>query len=212
MIILSFGIQASAEEVEVLLHREFLPTAFGIKSRTIDIKDGELVAKAIENYKVQNPNAEILRIELQTCTSDYRLPQSTLTARRLNEHEQLAEERHSMIRDHLVRSTKIFPSGHHKVCGPKFETKDLNDRFISKESGAIYEEKFKQLIHDESFVQQLKVEALVDDPEVLKKKYPTIFLAKFKPFQGVRLSLYGRLKKKGESALKPTEKPSGKTQ
>lgn len=203
---------ASSEEAEQILHKEFVPTAFGIKSRTIDSKDGDAVSKVIESYKIENPGAEILRIELQTCTSDYELPQNTITNRKIDEHLKLAEERHSMVTAQLSKVKKFQIAGKPKLCGPTFESKDLNDRFVTKESGAIYDQKFNQLLSDSEFVKQLKEDALVEDPQSLKARYPSPFLAKFKPFQGIRVFIIGKLKKKAETIEKPKEQPSGKSQ
>ena len=203
---------ASTEEAEQILHKEFVPTAFGIKSRTIDSKDGEAVRKLIDKFKIDNPGTEIFRIELQTCTSDYELPQNTITNRKIDEHLKLAEERHGMVVGHLNKAKKFEVAGNHKLCGPTFESKDLNDRFVTKESGAIYEQKFNQLLSNTEFVTQLKEEALVEDPQSLKAKYPSPFLAKFKPFQGIRVFIIGKLKKKADSSEKSKEQPSGKSQ
>ncbi len=203
---------ASSEEAEQILHKEFVPTAFGIKSRTIDSKDGDAVSKVIESFKVENAQAEILRIELQTCTSDYELPQNTITNRKVDEHLKLAEERHSMVAGYLSKTKNFQVAGKHKICGPTFESKDLNDRFVTKESGSIYDQKFNLLLSDSEFVNQLKEDALIEDPQSLKSKYPSPFLAKFKPFQGIRVYIVGKLKKKGETNEKPKEQPSGKSQ
>jgi len=203
---------ASAEEAEQLLHKSFIPTAFGIKSRTIDSKDGDAVIKAIETFKLQQPDAIISRIELQTCTSDYELPQNTITNRKVDEHVKLAEERHAMVTGQLTK-IKLNVAGKSKLCGPTFESKDLNDRFVTKESGEIYTQKFQQLLNDQEFISQLKEDALVEDPQSLKSKYPTPFLAKFKPFQGIRLFIFGNTKKKAEPAQKEIKGlPSGKSQ
>lgn len=203
---------ASSEEAEQILHKEFVQTAFGIKSRTIDSKDGDAVSKVIENYKIENPASEITRIELQTCTSDYELPQNTITNRKIDEHLKLAEERHNMVTAQLSKAKRFQIAGKHKLCGPTFESKDLNDRFVTKESGAIFDQKFNQLLGDPEFVGQLKEDALVEDPQTLKSRYPSPFLAKFKPFQGIRVFIVGKLKKKAETSEKPKEQPSGKSQ
>jgi hypothetical protein len=203
---------ATVESEEQLLHKEFIPTAFGIKSRTIDSKDADAVIRAIDNFILQYPSAEIKRIELKTCTSAYELPQSTLTHRKVDEHLKLAEERHSMIQQQLVKSKKFQMQGEAKVCGPAFGRLDLNDRFITKESGQIYEQKFAQLLSNQEFMLQLKEDALIEDPLILKSRYPSPFLAKFKPFQGVRLFIFGKLKTKEQNLEKSKAAPSGKSQ
>jgi len=55
---------------DVILHSEFIPTSFGIKSRTIDKNDAESVIKAIQQFKIQHSKSEISKIEILTCTSD----------------------------------------------------------------------------------------------------------------------------------------------
>lgn len=206
----SMALAEASKESAIL--KSFVPTAFGIKSRTIDVKEAEKVLKLIQDFKINNPQTRILGIELLTCTSDYKLPQASVTNRKTDEHIQLAKERHMMIAEHLVRSLKLPVSGEARVCGPEYSAEFLNDRFVTIQSGAIFHERFKALIQSEGFVQKLKEEALVDDPELLKRIYPTPFLARFKPFQGVRVFIKGEVKEEAETQPKLVTPPSGKNQ
>lgn len=210
-IFLSAGAFAQDEKTEEILHQEFIPTAFGVKSRTLDKKDAEAVMKAIEKFKHSAPKAEISRLELLTCASDYRLPPITLTDKKINEHWYLAKERNDMVMKELEKNFKLPVTGQARVCGPEFEPTDLNDRFVTKESGTIYEARFQQLLKDPVFVQQLKEEASIENGEVLKSLYPSAFLAKYKPFQGIRLSVWGMVKQSQVQKIE-AKKPSGKTQ
>lgn len=199
------------ESSEHILHQEFIPTAFGVKSRTLDKKDAEAVIKAAQNYILSAPKAEISRLELLTCASDYRLPPMTLTDKRINEHWHLAKERNDMVIKELEKILKLPVTGQARVCGPEFVPTDLNDRFVTKESGALYESKFQQLLKDPAFQQQLKEEAMIDEAEKLKSLYPSPFLAKYKPFQGIRLFIFGHIKQ-AQSKKSESKKSSGKTQ
>jgi hypothetical protein len=208
---LCLGANASEHGSESILHSEFFPTSFGIKSRTLDKNDAETIIKAIQQYKVQHSKSEISKIEILTCTSDYRLPQASITRKNEGEHIQLAKERHEMIKNEISRVLKLPIFGESRLCGPVFNRDDLNDRFVTKDSGPIYEEKFKSFQSDENFRALLKEQALVSDPEKLKELYPSPFLAKYKPFQGVRLHIWGVVK--AESSKKVDSKqPSGKNQ
>lgn len=194
-----------------VVFQQFIPTAFGIKSRTIDVKDADSVVKSIEDFKLQNPNVEITALDLQTCTSDYELPQNTITNKKVDEHVQLVQERHQFVAERLMKN-KYTVIGKPKVCGPAFSMADLNDRFVTRESGEIFEKKFHLLLSDKTFVTQLKEDALIEDPTTLKKNYPTPFLAKFKPFQGIRLVIKGVKKNHPSVKVQDPTKPSGKNQ
>jgi hypothetical protein len=202
---------SSEDGIEAILHSEFIPTSFGIKSRTIDKNDAESVIKAIQQFKIQHSKTEISKIEILTCTSDYRLPQVSVTRKNDGEHIQLAKERHEMIKSEISRVLKLTISGDSLLCGPDFSRDDLNDRFVTKDSGPIYEEKFKLLMADEKFKEQLKEQALINEPEKLKEIYPSPFLAKYKPFQGVRLHIWGTAKIDSKKKV-DSKQPSGKNQ
>lgn len=202
---------ASAEEVsEQVLFKKFIPTAFGIRSRTIDRKDAEAVIKEVKNFKLAEPRAKITRLEILTCTSDYNLPQ-TIIPNKINEHVALASERNEMVKSALAKAYPYAVIATSKLCGPKFEKKDLNDRFITKESGPLYAAKLNALHSDVEFTKSLKEEALIENSASLVEIYSSPFLAKYKPFQGIRLSIWGELEE-SKKVEKPTASPSGKSQ
>ena len=202
---------ASAEEVsEQVLFKKFIPTAFGIRSRTIDQRDADAVIKEVQNFKLSEPLAKISRLEILTCASDYNLPQ-TIIPNRKNEHVLLAKERNEMIKIALTKAYPYTVIATSKLCGPKFEAKDLNDRFITKESGPLYAAKLNALHSDAEFTKSLKEEALIENSASLVEMYSSPFLAKYKPFQGIRLSIWGELKE-SKKVEKPTASPSGKNQ
>jgi len=116
-----------------------------------------------------------------------------------------------MIKSEISRVLKLQVSGDSLLCGPNFNRDDLNDRFVTKDSGPIYDEKFKSLMADEKFKAQLKDQALIHEPEKLKELYPSPFLAKYKPFQGVRLHIWGTTKIEGQKKV-DSKPPSGKNQ
>lgn len=194
---------------EKIIFKKFIHTSFGIKSRTIDKKDAEAVLKEIEKFKVDNPDAEI-HIDILTCTSDFELPQVTITHKKADEHLQLAVERNAMIKSELLKYLKIPVTMIAKICGPEFNKEDLNDRFVTKESKT-FAEKYEKLKNTAGYQEKLKEEALLENPETVMDFYPTIFLAKFKPFQGIRLLIKGKLKET-EKVEKINLKPSSKTQ
>jgi hypothetical protein len=203
---------AQAEEpTESVIFKKFIPTAFGIRSRTIDRKDAELVLKEVKNFKLAEPSAKISRLEILTCTSDYPLPQTSITNRKVNEHMQLAQERNEMIKSTLSKSLPHIVVATSKVCGPKFNPEDLNNRFVTKESGPLFALKLNELHGDAEFVKSLKEEALVENSALLVDLYPSPFLAKYKPFQGIRLLIWGTIAEP-QRPVKPKVLPSGKSQ
>lgn len=203
---------AQAEEPsEGVIFKKFIPTAFGIRSRTIDRKDADAVIKEVKNFKLSEPKAKISRLEILTCTSDYPLPHASITSRKVNEHMQLAQERSEMIKSTLSKSLPHVVVATSKVCGPKFNPEDLNNRFVTKESGPLLALKFNELHGDEEFIKSLKEEALIENSGLLVDIYPSPFLAKYKPFQGIRLTIWGKVKE-SQRAVKPMALPSGKNQ
>lgn len=201
--------EASQETIE---HKVFIPTPFGIKSRTIDKKDAERVLKSIHEFKLARPDAQITGFEILTCTSDYELPQSSVTQKKVDEHWTLAKDRHFMILEEIGKTYQLPIKGEFKICGPEFKKEDLNDRFVTQQSGVIFEERFKALLDTPGYKEQLKEEALMEQPELLKKLYPTPFLAKYKPFQGVRLFIKTLVKEKESLRPKAVTPPSSKSQ
>lgn len=197
------------EQSDNIIYKKFIQTAFGVKSRTLDKKDAEAVLLEIQQFKIANPKAEI-QIDILTCTSDFELPQNTITNKKIEEHLQLAVERNLMIQAELVKYLKVPVKTVTKICGPEFKKEDLNDRFVTKESNT-FAEKYEQLKNTPGYQDQLRDEALIENPESVMDLYPTIFLAKFKPFQGIRLLIKGKFKEV-EKVEKINSKPSSKTQ
>jgi len=197
------------ESVPTILLKKFIPTAFGSKSRTLDIKDAENVAQEIQGFKVSNPAVVIDRIEILTCTSDFE-PHQTALPKKIDEHVQLAKERNDMIRTELVKNFSVPIQADSKVCGPNYKPLDLNDRLVAVESGDIFIKKLKELQEDQVFIAKLKEEALIDNVESLPQLYTTIFQKKFQPFQGIRLFIWGKVKGSVEKT-KP-KPPSSKNQ
>ena len=211
-IILSLGAQVVEVKPEILIHKEFVSTAFGVKSRTLDKKDAEAVIKALHQFKVDHPEAHINRVEVLTCTSDYKLPQISITHKETDEHLRLAKERLEMLTEEMKKVSPYPFSGKAQVCGPTFKKDDMNDRFVTRESGAIFDEKFKNLLADSAFIELLKSEALLENPSDLKSIYSSPFLAKYKPFQGVRLFVWGSINQASPKKREELKKPSGKIQ
>jgi hypothetical protein len=209
---LLFSISVYAQETERILFKQFLPTEFGVKSRTHDTKDAEALLKSINDFQSANPKLHIRRIEVLTCSSDFELPVNSITGKKVNENLQLAKERSEMIKSEVTKTLKSQIEFGSRICGPKYiRQDDFNDRFVTKESGSIYTSKFKTLLNDDIFLQKLREEALIEAPESLMSLYPTPFLAKFKPFQGIRIIIWGSAQEV-EKIEKTTAPTSGKNQ
>jgi hypothetical protein len=209
-LLLSFFAHAE-EQSDSVIFKKFIPTAFGIRSRTIDRKDAETVLKEVKQFKLEAPTAKISRLEILTCTSDYPLPQTSITNRKVDEHVQLAKERNEMIKSIVAKALPHVLVATSKVCGPKYNPEDLNNRFVIKESGPLFATKFNELHHNPEFIKSLKEEALVENSSLLVDTYPSPFLAKYKPFQGIRLLIWGTVPE-AQRLVKPKALPSGKNQ
>jgi len=197
---------------EKLVVEKFVPTAFGIKSRTIDVKDAEAVIQSIKDFQKNDAKAIISHLEILTCTSSYPLPKSTLTRHPESEHIYLATQRHETIVTELKKHFKTSIIGEAKVCGPSFDRKDLNDRFVTPESGQFYQDRFKELSQDEELEKSLKEIALTNLSDV-QERFSSPFLAKYRSFQGIRIRVFVLDEKKEIIPIKDEFKsPSSKSQ
>lgn len=196
---------------EKVLYQVFSPTAFGIKSRTIDEKDAQSVIALMKSFLLSSPQAVVSRVDILTCTSDYELPQAIIAQRKANEHLELAKVRHSMVEKEFKKSFPYSVTGGYQICGPEFTREDLNDRFVTKESGELYQQKLNRLLEKPEYLKQLEEFALMTNPESISSIYPSIFLAKFRPFQGIRLKVWGYEKQSKKIEINPKQ-PSGKNQ
>lgn len=194
-----------AEEKKVF--DQFFSTAFGIKSRTIDIKDAEKVIKAIKEFQLKEPKIKISKIHILTCASSLPLPKSTTTPNPETEHIKLANQRHEMVISELQKNFQVSISGESRQCGVDFQKIDLNDRFVVPESGALFEERFKSLSENAEFMKKLKEETNQELSEV-REKFNSPFLAKYRSFQGIRLEVYSLVEKTEITPVKEEPKKS----
>lgn len=163
-----------------LLHQEFLLTAFGKESRTIDVKDAESVVARVKKYVSENPKNKIEKIQVTVCTSAWSL--------KGNENLDLAKQRSDIMSQELKKLT--WPSEvSYRVCGPEFDPKDLNDRFVTRES-PLFQERFERLLANKELRSLYTSEALVENMETLLD-YSSPFQAKYRPFQGNQIKIWG---------------------
>lgn len=203
--------QDNCEDGEKILEQKFFPAPFGKKARNIDVSEAEGVVKHIKQFQLNHPNSIVSKIEVLSCTSSVPLPPLSLTDRRENEHLDLAMQRALLLKKELNKHN--FKSEvAHRVCGPEFKPLDKNLRFIVKgNSGALYEQAYAEIQKTENLLDQYKEEALIESFDEIKKNYPAPFEAKYRPFQGYRVKITGRIRCAGEKS-KVIKSPSGKSQ
>ena len=93
------------------------------------------------------------------------------------------------------------------LAGPEFVTKDLNNRFVTKDSPE-YEKKVMEIYNENKDL--LEKEALIKSPADLKdeKRFGNLYQVKYKPFQGFRINISGYKKetmKCGEKGGAPSK-------
>jgi hypothetical protein len=206
-----------------VVFQKFFPTPFGASARTIDnLKEAVPFSQEILQFLKQNKEKKISQIHILGCSSHIEM----LKPLEKDEHINLATKRAGYLKSEIdkIKNDKditVVASAH--ACGPIFEKKmDANKRMQANPStlanvaspedlikiGKFYEEQSKILYDDFKSVYQ--DEALITDFEEAKKAAKNIFELKFKPFQGMRISICGVLPEQKEK--KESKKPSSKIQ
>jgi hypothetical protein len=173
-----------------LLQEKFFPYAFGKEARTVDYSEFEQIASYLKEIK-NNKKYEVSKSDILVCTSDYRLPPISVTQKNENEHLDLALQRASGLKKEL-KKLGIKAEVSHKLCGPAFRKLDMNWRFISKEyMNDKYQEAYRDIEKTDGIIEMYKTEALIKSFDEVKNKYQQPFLAKYKPFNGYRVRVFG---------------------
>ena len=183
-------IECDPSEQTVFQH--FLASPFGKASRTISDTEAKAVVSLVSEFKASHPKIEVSHIEVLVCTSHYPLAPISITDKNENEHMELALQRALNLKKEF-NTQKVSAQISHKACGPAYVQLDKNWRLVVKgKSGKIYDQVFEEIEKTPGLLELYKNEALLNSFDEVKAKYPEPLLAKYKAFQGYRLSVLGK--------------------
>ncbi len=220
----SFSVMAlsDCQEQKQELYAEFIPTHFDKGRTTVGADEIDPVKSKIQNFIISNQDLLITDISVHSFSSraPFFMSKTLLDPKSDEKNFSLAQERSVFVKKALQELKKSRSElseatiqTQSSLAGPAFERMDLNTRFVTKMTPG-YEEKIRSLfVENKELFQQ---EALIPDAEMLlnEQKYVNYYQAKFKPFQGFKISLYGykkdQLKCSASSSLKNKKVPNAK--
>lgn len=204
-------------EEKVTLFSEFVPTNFEEGRSTVGKDQIEPVKAKIMNFINSNPN--MIVTDISVVSSSSKTPFTSIVNNKKvidpksdEKNLALANQRSgfaSQVLDEMKASSsdlsKVNFNVKSELAGPDFSEEDFNLRKVSSTSVG-YADKLKQIFESNKDV--FATQALRKNPEELMdaKQFPTLYHAKFKPFQGFRITINGYVKEK----MKCSEQSSSK--
>lgn len=208
LVSMDFSEEAQKKEIPVCkeeiseLHQEFVPGHFDQGRTTVGKDQVEPVKEKIALFIKSHP--EVVVTSVKVVSTSAKLPfYETVGGKRLMDPKSqeknlsLAQERASFL-EKSWSDLKVSNSSLQKIelevtwalAGPDFIPLDLNDRFVTRLTPG-YVQRLEAL--HKKFEKQFKEEALKPSAMDLldESKFGNLFQAKFKPFQGFRISISG---------------------
>jgi len=195
--------EVCVENKQILLN-ELVPLQLNGAKTTIGIDETLPVKALIEQYIVGNPGTTITDVEVISSSSkipaNKKKPKDEINAKK---NMDIAQQRSEFVGKSLkeIQTTrpslsKVRFSTSAVLAGPEFDVLDLNTRWMSRDMTPGYKEMLQELYkNNKNFYE----EAFIKSPDELLT-YPTLFEAKFKPFQGFRVLISGFNKKESKCA------------
>ncbi len=199
-------------EDKIVLKETFIPTDFEDRS-TVGEDQVDPLKRYVQDYIKSNP--ETIVTDVEVVSSSAKLPfyitkdgKKVIDPDSQKKNARLAQERAFFAKKVLERMkgsssdySKIEMNFKATLAGPDFKPMDLNERFVTRMTPG-YLERIEALYkkHEKEYqTKALKVQAY----ELLDAdKFTNLYQAKFKPFQGFRLTISGYKKE----FMKCTEK------
>jgi hypothetical protein len=192
-----------------LIHEEFLSTTIDKKRMTVGQDDVQPVKTKVLEFIKSHPELNVKKVSLTVSAA--RLPvyreiagKKVLDPKGDRTNLSLAEARaaflNQIFKDQVGKYKLLIDS---QLSGPKLGPLDLNLRFVTAMTPG-YEAKIISLF--ETHRKEFEEEALLKKSSLLldQENYPTLFAAKFKPFQGFRIKIEAEKKCKGSSSNAPS--------
>lgn len=198
LICLSFQATASPSclDGEAVTHKEFVPTPFDDQRTTVGEDQVEALKSQVTSYL--NSKVDLKISEIFVVSSSSRAPYYTLNNGRKvldpkseEKNLQLAREREAFAQKVLK---KVIPANvkfesKSLVTGPQFELLDLNTRFVTNLTPGYKDRLEKLYLKNKIFFDEFALTTLNHLSN--EKAFPTLYQAKFKPFQGFHLVIKG---------------------
>ena len=201
-----FGTESQSEVESKCLNNktdllnEFIPINFDTGRSTVGLDQVEPMKVRIKNFINSNPQLNIAdikvisispRIPIYTTVKDKNQKLKKMIDPKSNEiNLQLAKERSQFVEKIRTEFKFIDFKTSSELSGPEYNPMDLNERFITKMSSG-YEEKVKDAFekHQDAYVNLALKKSYSDLMD--EKEYSNLFLVKYKPFLGFRLTIRG---------------------
>ncbi len=212
----SFSVLAQTEchEEKQNLLSEFIPTSFDKGRSTVGADVVVPIKLKIQDFISSRPDLLITDISIDSMSSraPFFISKTLIDPRSDERNFELAQER-AIFAAKALEEIKNSRSEHSSIkittkaflAGPAFNRIDLNTRFVTKMTPG-FDEKMRALFEEnkEFYINQ----ALVKSPQELmdETKFVNYYQAKFKAFQGFKLSILGYIK----SDLKCSEDKASK--
>lgn len=209
------AVQKPCVEEKITLLQEFVPTSFEERS-TVGKDQIEPLRLKISEFLKSDP--KLVPTDVMVVSSSAKLPfQVLVSGKRVSDPQSnsrnlsLAQDRArftAQVLGEIQKSnssySKISFFSKSELSGPDFVEKDLNQRFVTKMTEN-YPAMVKELYKENKALYEK--EALVKSPEELmdEQKFPNLYQAKYKPFQGFRLTISGYHKDKLKCSDKASE-------
>ena len=199
----------------------FVPLNFDEGRATVGADQVEPVKKAINDFMAQNNKLNVSSVQVTSNSS--RTPfyisvggKKVIDPKSDEKNLELAKQRSafaekalSELKSSQERLASATLETKFSLAGPAFDAKDLNNRFVTKQTPG-YQEKVKEYFNANKNV--LLNQAVIKSPEELlnQNRFTNLYQVKYKPFQGFRIVITGTDTRKCEEDKKAEDKKSGK--
>lgn len=195
-------IEEKCEEDKKNLYSKFYSSNFDRDRSTVGIDQVTPVKEKILDFFKSNPDAVVTDV-LVTVTSSRTPVYLTVNGKKVidpaseEKNLSLAKERAEFIKkvfNELKNSQSDYKGirflARASLAGPKFDPRDLNDRFVTRMTAG-YFQRIESLYN--KYRLHFEKEALKESAEDLfsESEYSNLYQVKFKPFHGFRIQIFG---------------------
>jgi hypothetical protein len=192
----------------------FVPLDFETQRSSVGLDQVETLKISIKNFIQANPHSVITNISVISSSSRFPVYKTILDKHKKTKKvidpdsvmiiSKLVEARGEFVKKILSEFKSIDFKISSQLSGPDYNPVDLNDRFVTRMTPDFekkVEETFKK--HEDSFKNIALKKS--HDEFLDEKEFPNLFLVKYKPFLGFKLTLSGCEKEASQRKLKNPE-------
>jgi hypothetical protein len=211
----SFQVLGNVTEVKCQSPKEllsiFIPLDFETQRSSVGLDQVEPLKMSIKNFIQANPHSVITNISVISSSSRFpvykmildkhKKPKKVIDPDSIMIISKLVEERGGFAKKILSEFKSIDFKISSQLSGPDYNPVDLNERFVTRmtpEFEKKVEEAFKK--HEHAYTNlalKKKHSELLDE-----KEFPNLFLVKYKPFLGFKLTISGCEKEAPQRKMK----------